>query len=278
MAKKIIIIMLIGIFFHAHAMELSKIKSDICYLAMLPLDLQNIIAAFVMNDYETQEEFIARTQIKRALIESNDHDHYIENDQLVQKNLTTVKQQYHKVTWRLEPHNGTKILLIRLLSIKKNNVTNNVLRLVVVDKEKNKVMHRAIENIDRLYNKFALSPSGNIVASIIRKKNQYDYDNTIGSFYHQLKIKNLATKKSKNFEFAAHLNSINAFEFNKQGTCLIIRGGQYLVVNKDDVYAYRLFSLKNKKDITKNPIIPFEKTLQYYFKEKGVCKSITSGR
>lgn len=171
----------------------------ICHLTHLSLEIQNLIASFL--DYETEEEFILRTQTRKEAI--------------------TTKGNCHS----------------------------------------------------------AVSSSGIMVATIMRDKNNYimDDDYKYPSFNNNFIIQDLKNNRTATFKSASTLGRINAFEFNKQGTCFIIRGGKDSI-NEKDVSCYQLFSLKDPtKDISKNKMDPIKNKLQHYLIEKRVCKSITSG-
>lgn len=276
MFKKIIIIVSISISFYVSAMETS-----ICHLAKLSIEVQNLIASFVMDDYETDEEFIARTSVKKKEVFMDHYDHFaLKIDSIVPKKWGIIKHRDKKIN-RVESCNRLKILLIQALAaMHSHNFCTGFIGLTVVDKEKNEMMYHMTADVNESFGCFALSRLGNIIIRAMCKKHDYTEDHFfIGASYKiELKIQNLKTNTMKTFEPDYTLNRINALEFNKQGTSFIIRGGKN-VMDENDVSCYQLFSLK---DLTKicpvsEKITPIKNLLQYYFREKGVCKSITSG-
>ena len=284
MKKNIILALSIITTLNIHAMheepmdieENQPVQQLPCYLAMLPMDILDYIAHFlIFDDIESEEEFIERTKIK-----SN-------------KSPESYIKYLPKFEWGMGLNgtligccpNETKVALLSLLC-----GTGATPALTIIDEEKDELLHQT-PLCQKNYQHIALSRGANMLATIDEDRK---VDDTPGdteemeySLTYFLTVKNTASQKTERLEIpdiflpggptlsSAHTNTSMVLAFKKEGTHIIVRGLNYILPTTKDFPSnpmphHMIFPVT----INESPVLS-KKTLQHYFAQKKVCKSIT---
>lgn len=257
MIKHIIIGLSLSIIMQASAMEIQPTIDDkkLCYLTCMPVDVQNHILFFVKDD-ETEEEFIARI---KNLEKSYAHELCAKYNLYAKHG----RHDFHDIAFCLDE---SKYVFY--------DWTSRLLRLV--DRKEDKILHsKEICCNNRIFLMLALSRHANMIAMFERSSHTEEIRNGV---FHVV-IENIVTHKKWEFERSLRFGeTINVFEFNKQGTHLIIKGSSICLQSSNEILPHLIVPIFNekKKIDTLLKIEDFnQKTpLQQYLIERRICKSI----
>ncbi len=248
--KKHLFIMLSIISMHAYAMEMEVKSTDpIIALFTYPTEILDLIAQFLpFHDFETEEEFIARTQAITTKILPKEY--LLE---LPFPKIRCVTYSSDNAIIALSPEDNMDIFGIVL------NINNN---LTIINRKNNQ---RQVHTINRSRYKLAVSCDENLVATLYLTRNR-DQSTEKMIYQYALCITNFSTDKKKFHDippFFPLYDDHPCIAFNKQGTNIIAHA-------KDSQHI--IFPLTIN---TPNPNADHQKTLAKYFAQRGICKNLT---
>lgn len=256
MFKKMVVFLACCVSFHMYAME--KECQDICLLSTLPSDVQDLIASYLMAYDEEEKEFAERTE---------HHNYQTRSFRSKDNNLRYACMIY-------APNIDQKMYVGYRSS-------NEEVKVMILDEMREKKITITYGN--DLPECFALSPQGTFLAAAIERKyteipecwmrylKEIEVDNFGRRYYcfNVIKIINMVTNQTRTFPVL--IKSLYALAYNKQGNELIVHGEMLQPSDKE----YKIFPLKQLiagvPESDKN-----KKSLNYYLREKRVCKSISN--
>jgi len=249
--KKYFIILFSIITMHSHAMETENNTNTIVSINLkkYPIELLNLIAQFLsFHDYETEQEFIERTQAltikelpKTCLIYfSFEYSAYSPNNAIIAASASVQEcfSRYHKVL-PLCP------------------------KVCIVDRKTNQ--KKDYEDVIPIYHqKLAVSNNGNMIATI---NTHYNTDplTRVTTKRDALYITNVSTKKEESHDLPLSFELCDkhpAIAFNKQNTDIIVHAKNY---------QHTIFPLTIN---TPDQNADHKKTLTKYFAQQGICKNL----
>lgn len=243
-----------------------KAPQNICFLARLPIDVQNMIASYLpFRNIETENAFIFRTEIKSHNV-----------------------SDYHRQAQRYERPNGCfsgdspdslkKVFLdqsdtrrSRLVGSDRvpckesePQVLDQVAKLIDADKEYYQTVDVAISSDGQWFGRLAqkkveLPQNNGLFWAFLRS--ELDPGNRV-----QITIIHIPSNTKKDFNIPILLKSIIFLDFNKQGTKIITHGVCY----EKEEQTYFMWNVVPEAEHK----IKSKKTLAEYFKQRGVCKDL----
>ena len=251
-----LVVLLVFVFCDISAMKRKNKKqvSKECYLLRMPIDIQNLIAQYLM---ETEKEFVLRTMREEYELMTISLPRYV----------------IHECT--LSCPENTKTIKFDV-----SNCFQETLHMIVRDETEGK--DTTIDYDNGFPVCFALSQKGQFCAALINCSYEYipknwkkylwetriNRNNKKRYFFNVLRVTNIQTKAAQ--ERPINFELLTCVAFNKQGTHLIVHG------EKKSADLYQIFPLKmgENKPILKNADTKDTNLLHYYLREKGVCKTI----
>ncbi len=237
--KKHLFIMLSIISMHAYAMEMEVKSTDpIIDLLKYSTEILDLIAQFLpFHDYETEEEFIERTQT--LTIKNIPQEYHFKFA------LTNIKYSAYS------PDNA-----IIAVAHEIRYMLSAMKKLTIINRKNNQ---QQTHILNQPYFKLAISCDGNLIATI---------DSTFPCVKYVVTITNFCTDKKEfcdiPLDFFKQYNANHpAIAFNKQGTNIIAHAKES---------QYIIFPLTVN---TPNPNADNQKTLAKYFAQRGICKNLT---
>jgi len=260
MIKQIVIVLSLSIVMQVSAMEIQPTIDDkkLCYLACMPVEVQNLIVSFAKDD-ETEEEFIART---KKLKKDDEYE------------LCRKYNLYNK--YHLDEFVDIAFCLDESKFV---FFVGPPLLLKLVDREEDKILYSEEQHkYNRIASRLALSRHANMIAMF----EHYRYTNPKGEAFFYVTIQNIVTQKKWECNLSIRfVDSIDAFEFNKQGTHIIIQASGIFYEGRGQQLPHLIVPIKpikieEKKIDTLLEIEDFnQKTpFQQYLIERRICKSI----
>lgn len=232
--------------------------NQVCHLARLPTDVQNIIAQYLsLRNIESEANFIYRTEIKSYNVSDYHRD----------------AQQYrrpHDCFSTYSPDNLKKAYLIHTDQNKSKVVTsdtvpekeseraelNNVASLIDEDKEYYQTIDVAISSDGQWFGRLAQH-------KVINVSSGEAFENCNRA---QITVIHIPSNTKRDFAIPTLLKSVTFLDFNKQGTKIITHGITY--EKEERIYfMWNVVTEKEHKDKSK-------KTLADYLKQKGACKDL----
>jgi hypothetical protein len=248
-------------------------SNGICYLNTLSAELLNYIASFLM---ESEEEFIARTCIQKAMREAIP----------IPKDCCEFLVNYdcHSALYALCPNETKALLLVRKRELCNNGRSKmDIDHVMIIDRQKNNNNYKLNNNYDFIYTRgsgdfgehicTALSPGGNMIALFSEMRMHYGENVCRKSFLEIRKIyltKNGAPSSitlAKQQELLLLRLEPTWIGFNKQGTHLIAHGKDPITKEaRCHIFSLKMIDANQSRVITTN--------MQEYLRDKFVCKSI----
>lgn len=270
MVKNIFIILsIITISVYTYAMEVEnditemEVEIKPSPLLMLPLEIQNFVATFLLfNGEEEEQRFIERTAHKRKVLPEKCFDHI--------PSFTTFGPAVNTLSAYC-PHNKTIALLIKLYNSGKSTRT-----LMLIDRYSNQKICDMPLNQGRI-STIAISCNRDMFATIHHEEDCGCGATEVMDYKTILSIKNINTQKEKlhiipdNFSFNTN-SDYSTIAFNKQGTHIILYGND---MNKpcnnvsSPIQHHMIFPvtvIASSQSANNN--------LEKYFRQQGVCKDL----
>ncbi len=256
--KKYMIPQLILVFFfigNANAME---VVLQPCYLAQMPCDILDNIVSFLM---ETDEEFIARTRVKKEITEEcriffNDLDMKCQRWSFCPDKTKLVAAVHHPYEI---PDYATPLYYLMIIDLHKNND--------IKIKYKEQLFYHPVNGYYSVnhYDRVALSPGGSMIAMFHAERECRNGEMHCEYIFH---IRRVNEEKERKIDFPYSFYP-EIIAFNKQGT-LLVAHGQDKSTQKD---VHQIFSLKTVDSNTPYKVDCSNKS-QNYLKDKFVCNKL----
>lgn len=239
-----------------------EIQQNVCYLAYLPKEVQDMIAVYLpFKAPETDEELKKRAFEIYKLPEPS--------------SLIT---EHFSAGLRLGFAMGPIIAAYlidrsKILFIERYHLDSLFLKVAIIDLKKNQKISQ--ENLNEIVkvNMFSLiymtlSYDEKLVAILLAKKSPAEYRGgfaEIHKAHYILVIKNRDTLKEIQFNLPTY-STFNKCEFNKQGTKIFAFGRN----TRKEIEYQKIYEISN---INEN-LIKNQKTLSEFFRQNGICKDL----
>ena len=234
-----------------------------CYLALMPLDLQNRIFSFVPCDwYETEAEFVERTEYAKEVPYTVAYPYKVQTTRTPSQQVSTLGSHA-----AYSPDNSKVIVSEDLVG---NGVETTI---TVAHLATKKILYNAYPKIRT--GAVGLSRDARMFAFIYyhtkTPKGQYDL-NPQGEYC--ICVENAATQEAfvltipKEYESKLQYSIHTSLDFNKQGTQLILHCDGEVPFTR----LHTIFTLASDKTVKQGNI----STLQEYFKLSLVCKAFSN--
>jgi hypothetical protein len=269
MKKYIAPLMMVLLVVYCNAMKTVQKNSlipcdDICYLNQMPRDILDYIASFLTYDDETEEEFVARIQVKDITKETTEDC----NEFLVNYGFSSARIA-------LCPDEAKALFFVSKVELLDNGRKVNVDNIIIFDRQKNNdgdkiIYQQKIDNMDQ-YDHIALSPSGSMIAALYTEK-EYNFGGGERSYYAcEIRKVDIQKKQARCIPF---MFAPEGIFFNKQGTHLIVHGTK----DSSGKKPYHIIPLKIVDSKQPQVIVPITNKLQVYLKNKFVCDRYIEGK
>lgn len=246
------------------AMEIEDGQQPICYLALLPADIHDHIASYlIFNDRESDDEFIARTRTAGTITSEhsamiNKHENYKFTVYSTRGTLRTYSVDCSKII-TLERQDEPKVTIL--------DIQHNTM------KESAKLAELSRESIKSLIGKIALSRTGSHYAQLRDERRQESFNERV-SYKDCLLIKNVLSSETQQFPIPSQYNNFISIGFNKQGTKIIVHANKYgtwELIPEDETpeihYMVLLVSQEEHEEKSK-------KTLAHYLRHICCCDDL----
>jgi hypothetical protein len=256
-------------------MEIDPVEKEVCYLTLLPLEILNCIAKFLL--WEEEEEFIERIEREKDDIPSEEYCKYFSmNDYLGKHDI-----------FRVFSPDKNKIALFNLFAggcdAPQTCDTCKAPQLVIIDLQAKREEDRTLYagSLDRkCYRTVGLSTSGTLLAEIKKeRKNDVMRISSHRDHYDVLVISDIVGERERSCNIPDDVH-VSHLMFNKQETHIIAYARDYRREPMEKTYF--MFDLKDnqvneKSNVEKEFIIQNKgekNRLLDYFKYYQICKQI----
>ena len=270
--KRVVYFIVVCLSFQLHRMKRKNQMNSrkvICYLAIMPEDIQNLIVEFLTCDDETDEQFMARIELEK------DQEKQLFNYSCSLPYSNFMRLEYYCTDKR-------KPMILDRYDAKQNEWLCNIDNSDVADEKKKNFtcqMNRPKSFVLSRHEKLCAVVGYKSYDEIPRGWSKYDNDiEYIGKstcpryWFSVLHVYNVTTGSKREFGLKECTAAIRHVNFNKQGTQVIVCSAYY----KDK--GHETFSLKNKdksaQKTENNSNTPKKTLLEDYLSEKGVCKKL----
>jgi hypothetical protein len=212
----------------------------------LPVEIQDYIAFFAY-EHESEKEFVKRTHRQKYV------------DFMFYKNFIIpgeVKRRGYSAAFCPTQTNIALLELLRGDSLPS--------KLTIIDRVHNKAVHT--ENVDNVvYSSVALSRHADMCAIVQTKTIPFRESVAVKTCVNMLMVKHIGTDTVQEFPIPNYFPTIEAIDFNKQGTCIIVD-------TNHDKQQHIIFPLKADPENARTS----DNSLRYYFNKKMICKNFVS--
>jgi hypothetical protein len=239
----------------SHAME--KQNSLINFIAMLPREIQDLIAEYLQfNDRETDAEFIARTE--KLVPDPNKIEFNGEEKKLCS----------------YSPHKAYSIAAYDIDSCAESEGTDHEFFTTIKISHKFKQLHTIFQEPRPKGTTcaVAIANDGNMYAYVRRLMDHSGFITEGLRYKYLVTIKNPLINYVKELHITGRLSGVAVCDFNKQITKFIVHDHK----GWDGKNRHKIYSLSSDNVAKHDEKI--EKTLQDYFKQKGICKNLFASK
>ncbi len=242
-----------------HSMLTMVAKKQICHLARLPHDIQNMIAGYLaFRNIETEKDFIFRTEIKSHCVSDyhRDAQQYRRPDGCFSAySPDNLKKAY---LIHCDQYRATKVVVSDTIPRKESEpqVLDQVASAIYEDKEYNQTVDVAISSDGQLFGRLAQHKVVNVFSGeVIADCNRV-----------QISVIDISSGVKRDFPIPMLLKSVVFLDFNKQGTKIITHGICY----EKEERTWSMWNLVTEKE----HVAKCKKTLAEYLRQKGICKNL----
>lgn len=240
----------------------------ICYLALIPTEIQSHIASFVFKERETKTEFIERT--KKPTQISEDYFNLV-----APKSKASVEQTYPLKGRRVDvvPNMGALNPNQTLFALLEKPIRSAPV-FTIIDLQKKEDEEKRIRYKGQVcctnYKTIALSQDASMIAYACWSFNR-EAEMGERCFEYSVQKTNPSDKTKRTFDVLEKTFIPSSIAFNKQGTCIILHREVINQQERGDV-DHILFSLKMREpEVTaKKKLLP----LQKYLRNRYICASL----
>lgn len=229
-----------------------EVPKAICYLARLPVEVQNLIGEYLIVE-ESDEEFITRNS---ALGWGSDYHREAQHYKRINGAFSTDSEDFcYRAYYNRSSRHGAQLL------VKHKDETlwdsyPQLARDIYDDQEYSQIVDIAISIDGKFFAKMAQKKKENSWVEIESGWNSYTYS------YVKITVFQLHTKAKKEFSIPIPMKAVFFVDINKQNTKVITHG-------KDERCDYKYFIFEFNREYEKT-----DNRLNDYFKRHRVCKKL----